>query len=312
MEIFNEIYGMYYRVILEILAQKRPMSKGEMAEIVRELGFDESGLHLLPQLTEQWHLLEERGDGMFAPILRHDWIPVQGVLEKRWLKTVLRDARMGLFLTDAEIVGLERELEDYEPLFDLDAIWCFDGFQGGDMYLEPGYRTRFGVILRALEEKCELELVYQVRDQKALTGTFLPVRLEFSQKNDKFRLLCFRKVDMQPFTLNLAKILDVGLGDLMVRELPEHGMEAVVVRCHVVNHRNAVDRALIHFADYKKKAFRTERENVFELEIYCPRGDLTELVIQILSFGPMMQVLAPDSVVGEMKWRLGKQLNLQN
>ncbi|MBC1475290.1 WYL domain-containing protein [Listeria grandensis] len=309
MEIFNEMYGMYYRVVLEILSQKRGLTKQDCAEIVRELGFDESGLHLLPQLTENWHLLVERSDeAVYDSILKRDWLPVQGSLLKRWLKTVLRDPRMGLFLTDDVLAGLERELVDYDVLFDVDTIWCFDGFLGGDMYLEPGYRARFGVVLDALYGKRELELVYQAQEGRVLTGTFLPVRLEFSQKNDKFRLLCFRKADLMPFTLNMAKLAEVRMGAQIEGELPEHKAEMVIVKCHVVDHRNAVDRAMIHFADYKKKAFRTARANVFEIEIYCPRGDLTELVIQLLSFGPMVQVLEPVSVVAEMKRRLARQL----
>ncbi|WP_036078071.1 hypothetical protein [Listeria cornellensis] len=174
MEIFNEMYGTYYRVVLEILMQRRGLTKQEMAGIVRELGFDESGLHLLPQLTEQWHLLAER-NGEYVSLLKRDWMPVQGVLEKRWLKTVLRDPRMGLFLTDDEIGDLERELADYEVLFDADSIWCFDQFRDGDAYLEPGYRTRFDVILQACEEKRELELVYRARERDVLTGTFFSV-----------------------------------------------------------------------------------------------------------------------------------------
>ncbi|WP_149024259.1 WYL domain-containing protein [Listeria cornellensis] len=110
--------------------------------------------------------------------------------------------------------------------------------------------------------------------------------------------------------MNVGKVMEARVGMLMDVALPEHRAELVIVTCHVVNHRNAVDRAMIHFADYKKKAFRTERANVFEMEIYCPRGDLTELVIQILSFGPMMQVLEPASVVGELKARLARQLEL--
>ncbi|MBC1436354.1 WYL domain-containing protein [Listeria rocourtiae] len=307
MEIFNEMYGTYYRVVLEILRQRRGLSKQEIAEIVRKLGFDESGLHLLPQLTEQWHLLV-KGDGVYESILTKDWVPVQGVLEKRWLKTVLRDPRMGLFLADDEIAKLEQELADYEVLFDADSIWCFDQFRNGDAYSERGYRTIFGVILQACEEKRELELVYRARE--TLQGTFLPYRLEFSEKNNLFRLLCFRKRDLKPFTLNVGKVMEARLGELVDMVLPEHRSEMVVVTCRVVNHRNAVNRALIHFADYKKKAFRTEREHVFEMEIHCPSGDLMELVIQLLSFGPMIQVLGPDSVVGELKARLARQMEL--
>ncbi|WP_430536049.1 WYL domain-containing protein [Listeria rocourtiae] len=309
MEIFNEMYGAYYRVVLEILRRRSGVSKQEMAAIVQQLGFDESGLHLLPQLTEQWHLLRER-DGVYEPILKKDWVPVQGVLEKRWLKTILRDSRMGLFLGDSEIGELERELVDYEVLFDADSMWCFDQFRDGDAYLEPTYRANFGVVLQALEDKRELELAYQVREREMLRGTFLPYRLEFSEKNDRFRLLCFRKGDLKPFTMNVGKVMEVRIGASVDMALPEHRAEMVVVTCHVVNHRNAVDRAMIHFADYKKKAFRTEREHVFELEIYCPTGDLTELVIQLLSFGPMMKVLGPERVVGEMKARLARQMAL--
>lgn len=76
------------------------------------------------------------------------------LLEKRWMKAILLDPRMGLF--DPDLTGLE----DVEPLFRPEWLVYFDRYTDGDDYSNPEYIRHFHTVLEALREKKQLEILY--------------------------------------------------------------------------------------------------------------------------------------------------------
>ena len=107
MELFSELYGLYYRIVADILNQA-PLTRAEAQRIASESGFAESVLQLVPKLLENhaWPLLDEQ-DGVLASRLRHPVHMPVSTLELRWLKAVLADPRARLFLADGEIARLD-------------------------------------------------------------------------------------------------------------------------------------------------------------------------------------------------------------
>ena len=71
----------------------------------------------------------------------------------------------------------------------------------------------------------------------------------------------------------------------------------------LVDKRNALERVLLHFAHFEKEAVKID-EGKYLVKITYDKDDETELVIRILSFGPMIKVLSPQSFVDLIKQRL--------
>ena len=81
------------------------------------------------------------------------------------------------------------------------------------------------------------------------------------------------------------------------------------LRLQIVNRRNALERAMLHFANYEKNTRKTD-ENTYECLIYYNQSMETELLIEILSFGPMLKVLGNEKFLRSLKERLRKQKRL--
>ena len=62
----------------------------------------------------------------------------------------------------------------------------------------------------------------------------------------------------------------------------------------------------MHFAHFEKQAEKLE-ENRYRVTITYDKNDETEIVIRILSFGPMVKVTMPQSFVDLIKERLISQ-----
>lgn len=70
--------------------------------------------------------------------------------------------------------------------------------------------------------------------------------------------------------------------------------------------RNALERAMLHFSHLEKETVKLE-EQQYRITLRYDRDDENELLIRVLSFGPMLRVISPDSFITQIKYRLQKQ-----
>ena len=117
MELFDKVYGCYYRAVRHILEQASlgPVERRQAEELCRRYGFEESALALVPKLFGgSLPLLDEEGESRLKNTPPK--LSLTG-LQKSWLKALTGDPRFLLFFTDAEIEEMQKELEDTEPLY---------------------------------------------------------------------------------------------------------------------------------------------------------------------------------------------------
>ncbi len=77
----------------------------------------------------------------------------------------------------------------------------------------------------------------------------------------------------------------------------------------IIYNRNALERTMLHFANYEKNTFKID-ENTYKCYIYYSRSMETEPLIEVLSFGPMVKVVGPSRFLEQVKARLIKQRRL--
>ena len=242
--LFNEVYGRYYQVVSAVLSEavKGSLTEQELYKIVEEKAFSESSLVIPRSLQDgTWPLLTK---DKHTPLKHTPKMPLT-LLEKRWLKTLLQDPRICLFGVD------ETGLENIEPLYPADAIIYFDRYGDGDDYTEKGYIERFRVILQALREKRKIEITYQAQGKRKTVWHCIPRSLEYSSKDDKFRLYVASKGIA---ALNLSRILDCKLLELYTKEeeIPFILKKEKLV-LEVKDERNALERIMLHFSHFEKR-----------------------------------------------------------
>ena len=71
--------------------------------------------------------------------------------------------------------------------------------------------------------------------------------------------------------------------------------------------RNALERAMLHFTDLEKETERIDDKH-YRITLNYRQGDETEILIRILSFGPVLKVTAPESMVSQIRERLDRQM----
>lgn len=297
--IFSELYGAYYMTMSKIIerAIEHPLEKGELKSIVEKYAFGESILNIDSAIAEEkWQLIKKDGT---TPLVNVPSLPLT-ILQKRWLKAIAQDPRMKLF--EDEILGLD----DVEPLFTQEDFCVFDKYADGDKFEDAAYIRNFRLILDAIRKKYPLEITTASRKGRELSMVVIPEYLEYSEKDDKFRLIgTGRKYED---TINLGRITacEPYTKEYTPRAKTRSNKQTKVVEFELFDERKALERVLLHFAHFKKQAERMDGDK-YKIVVTYDKDDETEILICILSFGPMIRVTGPDSFVNLIKDRLNKQ-----
>ena len=304
-DIFSEVYGTYYNIVADILgkAASNGLNLEQLKRIVYKEGYEESGIELLPALTdERWTLLNKE---LKTPLKNKPSMPLT-LLQKQWLKAVLLDERVRLFFTDEELADEEKALEDVEPLYRPEQFVFFDRFVDGDNYKSARYRENFRQVLQAIKDHTAIDASYRTNKDNVIVWTNLvPITLEYSAKDDKFRLQGM--AGSRHVTLNLGKIITVELGEPLEQELHLISASQEKLVLELVDERHTMMRALMHFSDLAKETEKLD-DTHYLLTVFYDKNDETEMVYRVLSFGPTMKVREPECFVELLKERLKEQM----
>lgn len=300
--LFSEVYGTYFDVLSEILekAVEGKLTRDTMYAIIQEKGFEESILTIPQNLNDHtWPLL--RTD--FTTPLEHK--PTQPIttLQKRWMKALLNDPRIRLFTPPIE------GLEDVQPLYPADTFVYFDRYGDGDPFEDPQYIQRFQTILTALRERKWLRLHFLGRNNVPHSWRCIPYKLEYSPKDDKFRLITSN--NRAPLIINLARITDCQLLEPVTNEeYRPKAMRKRKLELELTDERNALERCMLHFSHLEKETERIDDRH-YRLTLHYEKDDETELLIRVLSFGHVLRVISPDQFKEKLKNRIEKQMQLR-
>ena len=296
--IFSEIYGSYFKAVSAILAKAvdGTLTEREITRTVLENAFGESLVTIPAKLSGgSWPLLTAD----YGTPLRHAPHAPLTTLEKQWLKALLLDPRIRLFDLS------EEGLEDVEPLFTPDQFVYFDRYADGDPYDDPRYIEHFRLIIRAMHEKRKLRVRFHGHRGTRQSYICIPYKLEYSSKDDKFRLITGSR--NKPLTVNLSRIDSVHILEPWSEEeyrQPQECEQTLVMELY--DARNALERAMLHFSDLEKETERIDEKH-YRITLNYKQGDETEILIRILSFGPVLKVIEPETMVKQIRERLERQ-----
>ncbi len=315
MEIFSEIYSCYYRVLRHLLSSQNPLTIKDIYNRICQEGFEESLLSIIPKLENgTWNLFKKEGQLYLSKLSPFFTTPLTD-LEKSYLKALLSDPRIGLFLEPTQSEALNDMLAHVPPLWQQEQFCCYDRFADGDPYGAETYRRNFRLLLAAQKNRLYADIDYNSPKGNRVHHYYVPIRLEYSLKNDKFRVLALehhhqkrRKLEI----LNIDRITNVQLTEKTLS--PSVDINSIIrnsyykepLKLRIINKRNALERAMLHFANYEKNTVKID-ENTYECLIYYNQNMQTELLIEVMSFGPMLTVIGNERFLESLKGRLKKQ-----
>ena len=141
-----------------------------------------------------------------------------------------------------------------------------------------------------------------------MKGLYIPLKIEYSDKEDKFRLLCV--LNGKVYTINFARIVKCSLSkesfgeNIKVGKIP---LRTLVF--DVRDERKALERAMMKFSHYKKEIEKIG-EDSYKVVLKYDEDEETDVVIQLMSFGSYINVISPPKIKKEISRRLKRQMGI--
>lgn len=308
--LFSEIYSAYYNTVASIIScsQQGKLDSDLLFKIVKESAFPESFMTIGSALeTGKWPLVKK---DYSTNIQNIPTMPLS-ILQKRWLKALCNDKRIRLFVSDEVLERLKNQLQDVEPLFTENDYYLYDKYSDGDPYDDSEYIKNFRTVLEAIHQKKTISVEYTGRFGQQKRFICAPCKIEYSEKDDKFRIIS--KIKNRHSILNIARINSCELtdnskvDDISEEDLPDNRRTSVTLE--IYDERKAMERVMLAFAHFEKSAVQIS-DDVYRLTLNYDSFDETELVVRVLSFGPMVKVLEPESFRNLIQERISKQIEL--
>ena len=303
--LFHEIYGVYYQAVSEIInkAISTPLNEMEIQDIISRYAFRESSFLLSNAI----------GNDKYNPVLykNHDTrqyetsiknkpqLPLS-LLEKKWLKTISEDPRIKLF--DYKFPNLE----GITPLYDKNDIYYCGQYYQGDDYSSEKYISCFKTVFKSVKENRLIYIKYLSPTDGIIEDTFEPHYLQYSTKENKFRLLAFPFGTDMIYAINISRIIDCSIKEKVINPANAH-KDYSYVELLLKHKRESLERLLLYFSNYERHSKKIDDDH-FLVTIFFPRVDEKEVFINILSFIPMVKIISPE----QMKEKFIERIKQQN
>ena len=154
--------------------------------------------------------------------------------------------------------------------------------------------------------------VVQRKQKRSSTGINVQkphLRLVALHKDDKFRLISAN--NRSPLIINLGRLTGCELLEPVQEEdYRPRPLRKEKLVLELVDERNALERCMLHFSHLEKETERID-DRCYRLTLHYEKDDETELLIRVLSFGPVLKVVAPNRFRELLKNRIEKQMKLR-
>ena len=307
--IFDEINSCYYKTIEEILkeANDGSITKNEIIKLSSKYAFAESPNVILSKIFNEWNLLY-KDDDYKTPIKNIVDIPVL-LSEREWLRTIAEDEKALLFDLD-KIPFLDNTVSLNQN------VLYYDKPEDGDDYKDPVYINNFKTIKKAIILKAVLKIKFENRNKEELVWDCIPFVLEFSKRNDKFRLIALK--DDSLVMINLARIKECKMINLItppdfeeakkkLKDLWKKNRAKIELR--LIDNKGALERVMRQFSMLEKETIKIS-DTEYIVTLYYDKNDEAELLNDILMFGPYLEITRPEKLRNLIKEKIEKQKKL--
>lgn len=314
MKLFDESENKYYEMLSYLLTGQQSAGVSDLYSVTNQYISGEIDFDVIDSLfprSEVEEVIFRCVAGGFVPVLDKKFPVLTNHVEKQALKNLLRDEYKVLFLTEDTQNKLRKVTETLPDEWDEHDIDIKNRFAGGVAARIENYQQKVSFIAKAIHEKKAIvydnikEGEYEFRDTTAV-----PVRLEYSTINDRFRLYVYLPKEEKFVKMNLDTMSNIretrwssdkDISAEFIAFCKQFG-RTVILDVEPLDY--VIERCFRVFSCYDRKARYDKEENKYILQIEYLSFDEAEVIRDILSFGSRVVVTGPEKLRNEVYRRI--------
>ncbi|HXG29770.1 MAG TPA: WYL domain-containing protein [Nevskiales bacterium] len=182
------------------------------------------------------------------------------------------------------------------------------------MARRAGKLPNFGVVARALLDRRRLQIAYYNRERDELSArTVSPQRLVHYRDNWYLDAWCHLRDDLRSFALDAVR--EAAVLDQKAKDVPEKELSEVLGSAYGIFSGRPKARAKLRFSPLRarwvsQEAWHPDQKGTFDDQgryvLEVPYADDRELIMDILKYGPDVEVLGPAELRRKVAERLAE------
>ncbi|GKX65959.1 WYL domain-containing protein [Inconstantimicrobium mannanitabidum] len=319
MELFHEYKNKYFHFIFRILnLANTGISEEEIIKLVDKEEYEEKAIGkdfrtFEGMLTNEYNpesnlnLLKRIDNKFYAVINEEDKLPLKvrfSKVEKEWLNGLIKEPIVQVLLGREIVSKLEKALININE-GNNNIIEFTNKIKRNFGYDYDNVANVFFTILQGIIK--ETPIRYTNVDKygnEYIDKLALPIRIEYSIKDDVLRASLYSIEDNRSVLVNLHTLREVKIDEdtkleinreQILKKLRESKYCDTPITLELQDTRGVVERCFMSFSSFE----RTSREldkGKYEMDIYYYTFDESEVINKILSLGPYVKVKSPERV----------------
>lgn len=246
-----------------------------------------------------------------------DVVPLS-IIELRWLKTIIQDKKIRLFMSDSEIAVISALLKRYaSTIFPLpmEKVKFFDRFHFPEK--SPRHKTTIiTTLLESIYDQKTVYIKYHTMKNKVIIGEFKPIVLEFSKRNNRFQGFFQECNSNRIYTMNISRIetaneTETSFDYASAEDALIGFRKTTSVTVEFYDIHNTADRILTEFSPWKKHCTYDSKTNLYTLTIFYQKQDEVDIVVRLLGYGGNLRFIEKENpIYKEIRSRMDRQMEL--
>lgn len=297
-QIFNEVFNLDYEKSGNCIIQHLKGSDIQSNRLFKN-DFDLTALDVFE--------LKDNSINIF-----YDLLPLTKI-EIQWLKYCVNSSKAKLFLEENQLSKLKEIFTVEENDLPISSINYYDKFKSHNEIADTDiYIDNFKKIVKAFTDEKVVKINYKSVNNS--TRTVNIGLLEYSNKDDKFRIHCKKENSVSIYNLEKINSVEI-LSDSYDKNLAEKNIKNYIlnqrkeITLEFTNVKNIPDRLLTEFTPWEKLC--TRLDDRYNVTIKYDKQDSLEIVTRLLPYGKNIKILNDTgNVKSELENRIKKQLSM--
>lgn len=318
MDLFHEYKNKYFDLVNFLLnLSRKGLTKEEIIKIVKDEEFDEKlitkdfktfeGMILNEYNNEDNLNILKIKDNKYYPAIYSN-TPLKNrfcKIEKSWIKDLINNEYAKQLLGEETVEKLKVSLENSSEVITDNVDITNKSLSTSNKEID---RNKFFTILSAILENKLIKYTSVDKNNVVYENKLAyPIRIEYSLKDDKFRLSTYCLSEERPVLLLLTNIKSIEIIDNnynikredMLNKLKEKKYVKEPIVLEVRDENSAMERFFMSFSSYETYS-KVIGENKYEINLYYYSFQEDEIIRKIISLGPYIVVKSPGKVVDKI------------
>jgi hypothetical protein len=297
---------------------KNGLDKGQIIKLIEKEEYDEKIIGkdfktfegmLLNEYskTDNFNFLEEKEGKYYSILNNKDSIPLNirfSKLEKSWLNGMIKEPIVQALLGKETLEKLEAALIDLKKGSNEVIEFTNKVKSDFDIDLVKLSKDFYTILEGIVNEKPILYSNVDKNGNEYNNQLALPIRIEYSLKDDKFRASLYSLEENRSIMVNLHTLKRVKIAEDVnskikredvLKILKEKKYSEIPITIELEDIRGAMERCFMSFSSFERNS-RNISENKYEIDIYYYTFEEDEVIRKIMSLGPYVKVKSPDRV----------------